>query len=97
MDMRNGQRVATDSITLRGQPFPVVLPNQSHKHLGVRMAIDGNFFAEKEHVRSDMEQCLNALAENRVLTQRRKKGLSSLLSAWCSVIVQNLLTGLKLS
>jgi hypothetical protein len=26
MDMRNCQRVATDSITLRGQPFPVVLP-----------------------------------------------------------------------
>ncbi len=45
MDMRNGQRVATVSqmITLRGQPFTVILPNQSHKHLGVRMAIDGNF------------------------------------------------------
>ena len=56
MDMRNGQRVATDSITLRGQPFPVNLPNQSHKHLGVRMAIDGNFLAEKEHVLFDMEQ-----------------------------------------
>jgi hypothetical protein len=38
MDMRNGQRVATDSITLRGQPFPDILPNQSHKHLGLRMA-----------------------------------------------------------
>jgi hypothetical protein len=43
MDMRNGQRVATESIALREQPFPVILPNQSHKHLGVRMAIDGNF------------------------------------------------------
>jgi hypothetical protein len=41
MDMRNGQREATDSITLHGQPFPVILPNQSHKHLGVRTAIDG--------------------------------------------------------
>ena len=66
MDMRNGQRVATDSITLRGQPFPVILPNQSHKHLGVRMAIDGNFLAEKEHVLFDMEQRLKALAEDRV-------------------------------
>jgi hypothetical protein len=55
MDMQNGQRVATDSITLRGQPFTVILPNQSHKHLGVHMAIDGNFLAEKEHVRSDMK------------------------------------------
>ncbi len=38
MDMRNGQRVATDSITLRGQPVPVILPNQSHKHSELRMA-----------------------------------------------------------
>jgi hypothetical protein len=99
MDMRNGQRVATDSITLRGEPFPVILPNQSHKHLGVRMAIDGNFLAEKENVHSDMKQRLNALAEDRVLTQKEKekKGLSLLLSALCSVIVQDLLTGLKLS
>ncbi len=28
MDMRNGQRLATDSITLHGQTFPVILPNQ---------------------------------------------------------------------
>jgi hypothetical protein len=61
------QRVATDSSTLRVQPFPVILTNQSHKHLGLRMAIDGNFLAEKEPVRSDMKQRLNALAENRVL------------------------------
>ncbi len=83
MDMRNGQRVATDSITLRGQPFPVILPNQSHKHLGVRMAIDGNFLAEKEHVRSDMEQRLNALAEDRVLTQKEKERVIT--TAVCSV------------
>ncbi len=78
MEMRNGQRVATDSIILRGQPFPVILPNQSHKHFGVRMAIDGNFLAEKEHVRSDMEQLLNALAEERVLTQKEKERAFSL-------------------
>jgi hypothetical protein len=60
MDMRNGQRVATDSITFCGQPFRVILPNQSHKHLGMRMAIDGNFLAEKEHVLSDMSQRLKA-------------------------------------
>jgi hypothetical protein len=45
--MRNGQQVATDIITLCGQPFPVILPIQLHKHLGLRMAIDGNFLAEK--------------------------------------------------
>ncbi len=73
MDMRNGQRVATDSITLHGQTFSVILPIQPHTHLGVRMAIGGNLLAEKEHVRSDMEQHLNALAEDRVLTQKEKE------------------------
>ncbi len=43
MDMRTGQRVETDSITLHGQPFPVILPNQLHKHLGLRMAMNGDF------------------------------------------------------
>jgi hypothetical protein len=75
MDMQNCQRVATDSITLRGQPFTVILPspNQSHKHLGLRMAMDGNFLDEKEHVLSDTKQQLNALAEDRVLTQKEKE------------------------
>ncbi len=49
MDMQIGQRVPTDSITLYGQPFPVILPNQWRKHLGLRMAMEGNFSAEKEH------------------------------------------------
>jgi hypothetical protein len=34
MDMRTGQRIATDSITLHGVPFPVVPPNQSQSTLG---------------------------------------------------------------
>ncbi len=65
------------------------------------MAIDGNFLAEKEHVHSDMGQRLNALAEDRVLTQKEKERIIitavTVLSAWCSVIVQDLLTGLKLT
>jgi hypothetical protein len=35
MDMKTGKRVATDSITLHGVPFPVIPPSQSHKHLGL--------------------------------------------------------------
>jgi hypothetical protein len=54
MDIRTGQRVATDSITLRGVPFPVVPPDQSHKHLGLRMALNGDFSDEKEHVFREM-------------------------------------------
>jgi hypothetical protein len=83
MDMRNGQRVATDSITLRGQPFPVVLLNQSHKHLGLRMAMHGNFLDEKEHVRSDTKQRSNALAEGRVLAQKEKERVIT--TAVCTV------------
>ncbi len=83
MDMRNVHRVATDSITLRGQPFPVILPNQSHKHLGLHMAIDGNFKAAKEHVRSSMKQLLSALAEDRVLSQKEKERVIT--TAVCTV------------
>ncbi len=55
--------------------LPVILPNQSHKHLGMHMVIqvDDNFLAEKEHVRSNMEQRLNTPAKDRVLTQKEKE------------------------
>ncbi len=58
MDTLTGQQVATDSITLYGQPFHVILPNQSHMYLGLRMTIDGDFSAEKENVRTEMKQWL---------------------------------------
>jgi hypothetical protein len=47
------------------------------------MAIDGNFLAEKEHVRSDMEQQLNSLTEDRVLAQKEKERV--IITAVCSV------------
>ncbi len=49
-------------------------------------ATDGNFLAEKEHVRSDMEQRLHALAEDRVLTQKEKERVIT--TAVCSVFRQ---------
>ena len=73
MDMQTGQRVATDSITLRGVPFPVVPPNQSHKHLGLRMALNGDFSDEKDHVRKEMLERLTALAEDRVISRKEKE------------------------
>jgi hypothetical protein len=39
MDMRTGQQVATESITLHGQPSPVILSNQLHTHLGLRKIV----------------------------------------------------------
>ena len=50
--------IATDSITLNGEPFAVLSPNEPHKHLGVRMTMLGDFSAEKEHVCSEMRQRL---------------------------------------
>ena len=67
MNMRTGQRIATDSITLHGVPFPVVPPTRSHKHLGLRMALDGDCSDEKDHVCKEMRERLMALAEDRKL------------------------------
>ncbi len=36
----SSQPVATDSITLHGEPIPDIPLNKSHKHLGLRMAIN---------------------------------------------------------
>jgi hypothetical protein len=83
MDMRTGQSVATDSITLHGEPFPVIPPDRPHKHLGVRMALNGDFSAEKEHVNKEMRQRLEALAEDRVLSRREKEVV--IRTAVCSV------------
>ena len=73
IDWRTGQRVATDSITLHGAPFPVVPPNQSHKHLGLRLALNGDFSDEKVYVCKEMRQRLTALAEDRVLSRKEKE------------------------
>jgi hypothetical protein len=47
MDMRTGQQIATGSVTHHGEPFPVIPPGKSHKHLGLRVALNGDFSAEK--------------------------------------------------
>jgi hypothetical protein len=54
-------------------PFPVVPPDQSHKHLGLRMAMNGDFSDEREHVCLEVQQRLAALAEDRVLSQKEKE------------------------
>jgi hypothetical protein len=36
MDMRTGQQLATDSVMLHEEPFPVAPPSELHKHLGLR-------------------------------------------------------------
>jgi hypothetical protein len=83
MDMRTSQPVATDSITLHGEPIPVIPPDKSHKHLGLRLAINGDFSTEKQHVRTEMQQRLAALAEDRVLSRPEKETVIK--TAICSV------------
>ena len=54
IDFSTGQSVAADSITLDGLAFTALLPDQAHKHLGVRMTMTGNFEVEKQYVRGEM-------------------------------------------
>ena len=81
--MKTGRSIATDSITLNGEPFAVLSPNEPHKHLGVRMTMLGDFSAEKEHVRSEMRQRLAALKEDRVPSHPEKELI--VVTAVCSV------------
>jgi len=83
VDMKTGKSIATDSITLNGEPFTVLLPDEPHKHLGVRMTMLGDFAAEKDHVRQEMRRRLAALKEDRVLSRPEKELV--IVTAVCSV------------
>jgi len=83
IDFNTGARVATDSITLNGHPFPVIPPDQPHKHLGVRMTMTGDFRAEKEYVREEMTNRLQALKADRDLSRMKKELVIKI--AVCSV------------
>ena len=82
-DMGTGRPVPTDSVTLNGVPFPVILPDQPYKHLGVRGTMLGDFTAEKQHVLGDMAKKLKALQEDRLLTRKEKEQV--IITAVCSV------------
>ena len=68
IDFSTGQSVAADSITLDGLPFTALLPDQAHKHLGVRMTVTGNFEVEKKCVRGEMQRRLESLNADEVLS-----------------------------
>jgi hypothetical protein len=72
--------------------MPVLLPKQSHRHLGLRMAPNGDFSAERGHVGREMRQRLEALAEDRVLSRNDKEVVIK--AAVCSVLLS---TGLELN
>ncbi len=84
MDMKTGQNVATDRVTLHGEHFPVIPPDQQHKHLGVQMALNGDFSADKEHVCRKMRQQLEAQAEDQVPSRKEKE--VAIRTAVCSVL-----------
>jgi hypothetical protein len=61
VDYSTGGVVATDSIRHDGAAFPVLLPDQAHKHLGMRMSLTGDFSQEKARVTDEMRLRLSAL------------------------------------
>ena len=82
-NFRTGERVATDSITLYGVPFAALAPDEHYKYLGVRANVLGDFSAEKQYVLTEMQQRLNALKEDRVLSRRERDLI--IVIAVCSV------------
>ena len=73
IDFSTGQSIAADSINLDGLPFTVLLPDQAHKHLGVRMTMTGNFEVEKEYFRGEMQRRLESLNADEVLPPSLKE------------------------
>ena len=73
VDFSTGQSIAADSITLDGLPFTALIPDQAHKHLGVRMTMTGNFEVEKEYFRGEMQRRLESLNADEVLPPSLKE------------------------
>ena len=67
IDNSTGGVVATDSIRYEGAPFPVLLPDQAHTHLGMRMTLTGGFSQEKARVTDEMLLRISALHSDRLL------------------------------
>ena len=67
IDYSTGGVVATDSIRHDGAVFPVLLPDQAHKHLGMRMTLTGDFSQEKARVTDEMRLRLSALRTDKML------------------------------
>ena len=67
IDNSTGGVVATDSIRHEGATFPVLLPDQAHKHLGVRLTLTGDFSQEKARVTDEMRLRLSALRKDKLL------------------------------
>jgi hypothetical protein len=67
IDYSTRGRVATDSIRHDGAAFPVLLPDQAHKHLRVRMTLTGDFSQEKARVTDEMRLLLSALRADKML------------------------------
>ncbi len=59
--------VATDGIQHDGAAFPVLLPDQAHKHLGMRTTLTGDFSQEKARVTDEMRLRLSALRTDKML------------------------------
>ena len=91
---KNGERVATDHVTLNGVPFAALAPDEPYKYLGVRTTVImmGDFSAEKQYVLAEMQQRLTALKDDQALSRREKEQM--IVIAVCSESVFRYSAGL---
>jgi hypothetical protein len=73
IDFATGATIATDSIQLNGSTFKTIKSHQAHKLLGVRISMTGDFTSKKEYVMCEMQQRLQALKANEMLTPTLKE------------------------
>ena len=83
VNFKNGERVATDHITLNGVPFAALVPDEPYTYFGVRATVTGDFSAEEQYVLAEMQQRLTALKDDRALSRREKEKI--IVIAVCSV------------
>ena len=82
VNLADGLPVATDSITLHGSPFSVLLPDVPHKNLGVCMTVLGDFHAEKVHVREEMNWRIDSLLSDLILIKEYAFKTSRMVSSF---------------
>jgi hypothetical protein len=70
IDYSPGGSIATDHDSIRhdGAALPVLLPDQAHKHLGMRTTWTGDFSQEKARVTDEIRLRLSALCTPAVAT-----------------------------
>ena len=73
MNLADGRPLTTDSITLHGSQFLVLLLDAQHKRLCMSMSMQGDFHPEKVHVREKIRRRMDSLLSDLILTPSIKE------------------------